>query len=303
MLQIVQLRALREVLDAGSFAAAGERLGLTASAVSQQISSLERALGLALFERLPRAIRPTAAAATLAIRVDSVLTQLDILEREAQAIAAGTRGVVRIGAFPTASARLLPGALARLAGRRAGIDVLLDEGEPDELLHRVQSGSLDLTLVYCYDALPTAWPPGVAALPLLHESLILLSPARGPELRPDLADAGEMSWVASRERTAGARCLEILCNRAGFSPRITYRSNDYDVVRGLVAAGLGVAVIPALACANEPATRAMPLTLANAGRTVFLVRRDNDTNPLHDAVIRTFRQASRSLSSGILKAA
>jgi DNA-binding transcriptional LysR family regulator len=303
MLQIAQLYALREVLDAGSFAAAGERLGLTASAVSQQISSLERTLGLALFERQARAIRPTAAAVSLAIRVNSVLTQVDFLEREAQAIAAGTRGVVRIGAFPTASARLLPGALARLAGRRAGIDVLLDEEEPDELLHRVRSGSLDLALVYRYNALPTAWPPGVAALPLLRESLILLSPARGPELRPDLADAGEMSWVASREQTAGARCLETLCNQAGFSPRITYRSNDYDVVRGLVAAGLGVAVIPALAYAEEPATRAMPLTLANAGRTVFLIRRDNDASPLHDTVIRTFRQASRSLSSDILETA
>jgi DNA-binding transcriptional LysR family regulator len=303
MLQTAQLHALREVLEAGSFAAAGERLGLTASAVSQQVSSLERALGLPLFERLPRAIRPTAAAVTLAIRVNSVLTQLDILEREAQAIAAGTRGVVRIGTFPTASARLLPGALARLAGRRAGIDVLLDEEEPEELLRRVQSASLDLALVYRYNALPTAWPPGVTALPLLRESLILLSPARGPELRADLADAGEMPWVASREKTAGARCLEILCNQAGFSPRVTYRSNDYDVVRGLVAAGLGVAVIPALAYADEPATRALPLTLANAGRTVFLIRRDNDANPLHDTVICAFRQASRNLSSDMLTTA
>lgn len=303
MLQIAQLRALHEVLETGSFAAAGERLGLTASAVSQQISSLERSLGLRLFERQPRAIRATAAAVTVGIRVDSVLTQVGILEREAQAIAAGTRGVVRIGAFPTASARLLPGALARLAGRRAGIDVLLDEEEPEVLLRRVESGALDLALVYRYDALPTAWPPGTVQLPLLRESLILLSPARGPELRPDLADASEMSWVASREQTAGARCLEILCNQAGFSPRVTYRSNDYDVVRGLVGAALGAAVIPALAYAEEPATRAVPLTLEHAVRTSFLVHRDSDANPLLDTVIRIFRQAARSLSSDIMRTA
>lgn len=303
MLQIAQLRALREVLDSGSFAAAGERLGLTASAVSQQISSLERSLGLTLFDRKARAIRARAAAVTLGIRAESVLTQLGILEREARAIAAGARGVVRIGTFPTASARLLPGALARLADRRTGIDVLLDEEEPEELLRRVQSGALDLALVYRYDALPAHWLAGTAHLPLLHESLILLSPTRGPQLRPDLSNGSEMSWVASREQTPGARCLETLCNQAGFSPRVTYRSNDYDVVRGLVGAGLGAAVIPALAYAEVPATRMMPLTLDNAVRTVFLIRRDSDTNPLLETVIHTFRQAARSLTSDILRTA
>lgn len=303
MLQTNQLLALRAVLDAGSFAAAAEQLGLTPSAVSQQISALERALGLPLFERTARATRPTAAADYLGGRVDGVLGQLELLEVEAHAVASGIRGAVRIGSFPTASARLLPRTFAALAGRRAGIDVLLDEAEPDELLRRLQQGTLDLALVYSYDALPVAWVGGLDRQPLLTESLLLLGPNQGPRLRPDLSNAAEHAWVSSREDTAGARCLQTLCGVAGFSPRVKYRSNDYDVVRGLVAAGLGVAVVPALAYQQESGTRSLPLTLPNASRTVYLTFRAADGNPLLDTVRRAFKKVSATLVSPIIKRA
>jgi len=294
MVQVAQLRALRAVLDTGSFAAAGERVGLTGSAVSQQISSLERALGVPLFDRHPHAVRATAAAITLGIRADNALSQIDLLQREARALAAGTRGTIRIGSFPTASARLLPGMLARLQRRRTGIDVVLDEAEADELLARVEQGSVDLALVYSYDALPMSWPSDIVRTQLIHEKLLLLAPASGAALRPDLVDAAESSWIASRERTAGARSLETLCNQAGFSPRVIYRSNDYAVVRGLVAAGLGTAVIPALAHSPNAAVLTAPLSLVGAERTVFLVYRSNDASPLLAAVVRAFGESARS---------
>jgi DNA-binding transcriptional LysR family regulator len=301
MVQLAQLRALTAVLDTGSFAAAGQQVALTASAVSQQISALERSLGIRLFERRPQGIRPLAAASTLGLRATSVLVQVDLLEREAKVLASGTRGVVRVGSFPSASRRLLPETLSRVSRRRTGIDVLLDEAEPDELLHRLTDGSMDLALVYCYDMLPSTWPPGITRKPLLHESLVLLSAASAPPLAPDLSNADLTAWVSSREQTAGWRCLEQLCLQAGVTPRITYRSNDYDVVRGLVAAGLGAAVIPALAYLEDPDTLADAVDIEGAGRTVYLAYRTEDAGPLIDVLCRAFRQAARSVASDLLR--
>lgn len=301
MLQVAQLRSFHEVLACGSFAAAGERLGLTASAVSQQINALERALGLRLFVRGARSIRPTASAVSLGLRVNNVLNQLDTVEREARAIAEGTRGVVRIGSFPTASVRLLPGALAHMASRQAGVDVLLDEAEPDELLARVESGLLDLAIVYHYDSQPAPWPAGITATPLLTESLILLTGVDDPKPPTRLIDAAELPWVASRERTAGVRHLETLCSRDGFVPRVTYRSNDYDVVRALVAAGLGVAAIPALAHTDAAGTTGTVVPTADAGRTVSLIHNADQTDAPLQVVVRAIRHSARSLRSGVIR--
>lgn len=300
MLQVAQLRALCAVLDAGSFAGAGQRLSLTASAISQQISTLEHSLGIQLFVRHARSIEATAAAATLGLRAKSVLAQIEILGREAHALRTGARGVVRVGSFPSASARLLPSALARLSRKKAGVEVLLEEDEPDALLSRLQSRALDVALLYCYDVLPATWPSGLTYVPLAHEALVLLTAGDQPALAPDLSDADKTTWVASREDTAGWRCLTTLCHRAGFAPRVNYRSNDYDVVRGLVAAGLGIALVPALAHLPDAELRGVALTLDGAHRTVYLAWRNDAAVSIVNSFRSAVRHAVRSCASPFL---
>lgn len=302
MLQPVQLRTLQEVLTAGSFAAAGERLGFTASAVSQQIAALERSTGLLLFERRARSVRPTAAARALAARLGGLLGQLDELDREMRALAAGRTGVVRIGSFPTASAALLPPALARLRRSAPDLGVLLDEAEPAELVPRLVAGNLDLALVYRYDSVPRAWPAELRATPLLRESLVLLvephhpAGASGPDPVALAALAGE-TWAASREDSAGARSLERLCADAGFAPRIAFRSNDYQVVHGLVAAGLGIALVPALAAtAGTGTARTLDVTAPRAGRRVLALHRRVDADPALDLLLDALTRAARALA-------
>ena len=125
------------MLQTGSFAVAARQLGYTPSAVSQQIAALERAVRLPLFERDARSVRPTPAATFLAARGQEVLAALGVLQDDLRALAEGVLGTVRLGSFPTASRHLLPGALAALAGSRPAVEVVLDEGEPDELAPRV----------------------------------------------------------------------------------------------------------------------------------------------------------------------
>ena len=140
MLNPLHLRTLTAVLQTGSFAVAARRLGYTPSAVSQQIAALERAAGLPLFEREAHGIRPTPAAAWLRGRGQEVLAALGALQDDLRGLADGVTGTVRLGSFPTAGEHLLPAALAALAAGAPSVEVLLDEGEPDELVPRVHDG-------------------------------------------------------------------------------------------------------------------------------------------------------------------
>lgn len=297
MLQPTHLRTLRAVLATGSLAGAGARLGFTASAVSQQMATLERATGLTLLERGPRSVQPTPAAEALARRAGALLDQLDLLEREVRVMAAGGQGAVRIGSFPSASASLLPQALARLARSRARVEVLLDEAEPADLVPRLLGGALDLALVYEYDAVPTPWPGELTRTGLLREELLVLLP-RGHRLADapsvDLAELAGERWASSLEGTAGSRTLDRLCAARGFEPRVDYRSNDYTVLRGIVAADVCVALVPALSHTSDQGVRLLPLAATDAGRQVHVLRRTDDPNPLLPPVLDALVRASRA---------
>ncbi|MDQ7908506.1 LysR family transcriptional regulator [Phytohabitans sp. ZYX-F-186] len=307
MLNVHHLRTLAEVVATGSFAAAAASLGYTASAVSQQMTALERATGLVLFERGARSARPTTAARHLAGRSTGLVDQLTAVERDARALAAGASGVVRVGSFPTASAAIVPGAIARLLRRAPDLAVLLDEGEPDDLVAALASGAVDVAVVYRYPLSPRRWPPDVVATPLLDDPLRLTVGADHPVVtRPSwgLADLAGETWIASRETSAGARNLARLCADAGFTPRVAFRSDDYTVVRELVRAGLGVALVPALADALGTASGVHQRPAAGprgapARREVFVLHRPDRATPLVPATVDALRRAAGSLGRRI----
>lgn len=297
MLNPIHLRTLAAVVRAGSFADAARRLGYTSSAVSQQVSALERALRMPLFEREAQSIRPTAAAEFLAARAHDVLSTLGALEDEMQGLSEGTAGRLRLGSFPTASERLLPGAIARFVRDRGGVDIELDEAEPEELVHRLQDGDLDLALVYRYDLVPRSWPRSLSSVDLLHEDLVVLLTPTHPHFgRSDvpLAELGDDVWVSSREGTAGAACLRALCAGAGFEPTIGFRSNDYDVLHEFVRSGLGIALAPALSVSDEGAT-ATRLRDVTVRRHVSALHRAG-ANPAVGAMVAALHAIAESLT-------
>ncbi|HEX8093809.1 LysR family transcriptional regulator [Jatrophihabitans sp.] len=295
MLAPHQLQTLRTVLATGSYAAAATELRYTPSAVSQQMSALERASGLVLFERSAHSVRPTPHAELLAERAAEVLALLAALDREVAAIARGETGQLRIGSFPTASARLLPGALATLRQQRPGVEIEVDEGELDELLPRLLSGELDLALAYRYDTVPAGWPARLVETQLLREPLSVLLPAghrlagTGP-LR--LAALAGERWVAPLADSPGALNLDRLAARAGFVPRISFRSNDYSVVRGLVGAGLGVALVPGLGISDTEGVLPTPLAGRPPRRAVLALHRAAAPNSLIGAALAAIQAAA-----------
>lgn len=291
MLDPVHLRTLGAVLQHRSFAGAAADLRYTPSAVSQQMSALERSCGVALFERLPHGIVATGAAELLSARSADLLADLAAAERAITEVARGQSGVLRVGAFPTAGARLVPAALSAFTQERPDTDVQLEEGEPAALTSSLLAGTLDVALVYRYDLVPVDDDARVTGVELLREQVRLLvhrdhSLARRASRdspRPvSILAVRDERWVAPLLGSPGAVSLYRRCAAAGFTPAVAFRSNDYSVVRGLVAAGLGVALVPDLALADDERVRAVPLRGRQdaVGRTVRLLYRTSNRNPL-----------------------
>src|SRR5579875_9842 len=252
MLNANRLRVLREVVETGSLSAAAERLAYTQSAVSQQIAALEGEVGLKLLERLPRGVAPTQAGLRLAAHAETVLAQIETAERELQELAGLRRGRLRLASFASAGSSLLPEAIARFRNRYPGIELTLAEGEPEEIAPRLCAGEFDLALLFRFPAGEPLSPyaPRLDLHPLLEDPMSLAVPAghrlaRKPAVR--LRDLAKEALIQTSARTACARYVVRSAHAAGFEPQVSFESDDYLTVQGLVAGGVGVALIPRLA--------------------------------------------------------
>lgn len=235
------------MVDAGTYSGAAAVLGYTQPAVTQQMKALERTVGSPLFVRVGRRMRLTEAGETLARHAEAILTSLSVAEEQVTAITRLRTGRVRVCAFPSANATVVPEALARLAADHPGIRVQLLEDEPPDSLERLARGACDITLAFTYPGLRESVPDEVVEIPLLEDQLTVLMPVGHPLARRRavrLADLAEERWIAGCPRCRTNFLHE--CAELGFAPDIAYTTDDGLVVQSLVAEGLGVAMMPGL---------------------------------------------------------
>ncbi len=248
MLNVGRLRVLKEVAYRGSLSSAAEALSYSQSAVSQQISALEAETGMSLLERHPRGVTLTAAGQTLVGHAEGILARLDSAQAALDAIAGLRGGRLRIASFPTAGATLMPVAIAMFAASYPDVELTLSEGEPEEIVPRLTAGEIDLALLFEFaEPLPLRDSRRVG---LLDDPLHLALPRQHPLVareRIRMEDLADESWVQTSRSSAGARHVVRCCHAAGFEPNVSFESDDYQTVQGLVAAGVGVALIPELA--------------------------------------------------------
>ncbi|MHB1809167.1 MAG: LysR family transcriptional regulator [Solirubrobacteraceae bacterium] len=250
MLNVSRLRTLSEVASSGSLSAAAERLSYTQSAVSQQIGALEEEAGVGLLERHPRGVSLTPAGEALLQHADGILARLRAAEEELAAIAGIRGGLLRMASFPTAGATLMPLAIATFRTRHPEVELRLVEDEPEQIAPRLAAGELDLALLFEFDGGAEEASGELERVPLLADPMYLALPgghrlAARQRLRlPDLR--GE-AWIQTSRESACARHVVTSCIAAGFEPNVSFESDDYQTVQGLVAAGVGVALIPELA--------------------------------------------------------
>ncbi|MFC8587392.1 LysR family transcriptional regulator [Streptomyces sp. NPDC003444] len=247
MIEARHLRVLRAVAATGSFSAAARELGCTQPAVSQQMKALEGSAGTPLLIRTGREMRLTQAGEVLVRHASGILAGLTAAEEEVAAIAGLRAGRVRLVSFPSGSSTLVPTALAALRAAHPGTRVSLVEAEPPRSIEMLREGDCDIALAFRYGAGRAEWDDLVVR-PLLADRLVGLVP-EGHRLAGagavGIAELADESWIAGCPRCR--RQLVDVCEEAGFTPRIDFATDDYPAVVGLVGAGLGVAVLPALA--------------------------------------------------------
>ena len=249
MLDVRRLRVLRAVAQQGSFSAAAESLSYTQSAVSQQIAALEREAGTLLVQRNPRGVRLTDAGAALLRHTEVILSRLADAEAELEAIAGLRSGRLRLAAFPSAGATIMPKAIGRFREAHPGIDLTLRPAEPDDVCAFLKAGDCDIALTI--DAPPvTAEPEGVDLFHLLDDPMYVCLPATHPrasQSRVKLEDLAAEPWIlGSTGRCPDTEVFLRACQTAGFECQIAFHSDDYLSIQGFVAAGVGLALIPDL---------------------------------------------------------
>jgi DNA-binding transcriptional LysR family regulator len=275
MLSPQRLSFFLEVVRCGSLAGAARALSFTQSAISQQIAALEQELGVPLLERSHRGVRPTSAGRILARHADRIAAQLREAERELAAAANGEAGDVRVAAFPTAAATFVTRAIAEMKRSQPRIHVTLIEADPGESLPLLRSGEIDAAVDFDYDVHPVELGDEFTVSPLLSEALLVALPVDSPlarRRRVRLSDLRDERWIGG-----GYGCTEILtlvCAEAGFTPTLVFECNDYAVAQGLIASGVGLALVPALVLANLRAdVVARPVSDVRVRRRIRLLRR------------------------------
>ncbi|WP_284294792.1 LysR family transcriptional regulator [Luteimicrobium album] len=249
MLDPRRLRLLDDLSRLGTIAAVAQLRGYTASAVSQQLATLEREAGIPLLERTGRRVRLTDAGAALAAATDDVLLALEQAEASVLAARGTAVGTVRIGAFPTAVRTLLPTALARLAERHPGLRLHVVELDPADVPAALRDDRVDIGLVQDYDVVPRAAARGIQSAPLLEEAVHLAT--RGRAART-VADVRDEPWILAGPGTLCRAAAVHLCRAAGYEPVTRHVVDDFATVLALVAAGQGVAIVPQLAAVDVP---------------------------------------------------
>lgn len=304
MLDVTRLRVLVAVARHGSVTAAAHALNYAQPSVSHHLARLEAETGTKLIQKAGRGIRLTDAGRLLAERAGEIIGRLDAAENELAAYSGLRAGRLRLAAFPSALGTIVPSAAAMLHGEHPSVDLRLTEAEPPEAVRMLKAGYVDVALIFRHE--PEAGhsaPAGHAAEAghgsaeeglreqvMLDETVNLILPGKqpgpgAPEIAPavteiwpdDLAKFAEHRWIAGCDR-----CREHLLQQgaaAGYTPKISFTTDDFVAVQALVSVGLGVALLPSLAlrAARNPDIRA--IRLRGSRRRVVAVRYGEPPDP------------------------
>jgi DNA-binding transcriptional LysR family regulator len=271
VLDLRRLRIFAAVAEGGSFTAAAAALYLSQPAVSQQMAILEREAGVQLLERVPRGIQLTSAGELLAKRTATLLAEMSAIEDELRGFGANTQQV-HLGAFPTAGADLVPLAIRTVRERFPDLRVVLKPAHANDVVAQLQSASIHVGLIWDYDFAPQATDPSLERIELLGDPLRIVLPLDHPaagEKELALRDLAEEPWIVRAHRPPYAQAFEQMCRIAGFEPRIAFRSDNYQAVQGLVAAGIGLGVVPRLSLTPQrPDIVALPMAAPAFSRRI-----------------------------------
>jgi DNA-binding transcriptional LysR family regulator len=300
MLDVRRLRVLQAFAREGTIAGAAQVLSYTPSAVSQQLSGLERDAGVALFRRAGRRLQLTDAGRMLVTHAADVLDRIEQAEAELAAHAGEIRGTVRIAGFQLATLALVLPALAVLRNDHPGLRVEVVGAEAETSLPLVRAGRLDLAIAEEYAHAPRPREPQLERIYLPPDDMLLVLPATHPaaaaQTPVSLPSLHDLAWATADEGTAYADMFVRLCRSVGeFEPDVRFRDNDFRVLLALAAAGHAATILPALGRPHRD-DRVAVRTLTDGAfpRSIFLaVRAADRARPAIAALVDILQQVAQ----------
>ncbi len=297
-IELRHLIALHAIAETASFGRAAEQVGYTQSAISQQIASLEEIVGERLIERSrgPRPVTLTEAGQLLVRHAEAIVAHLRAAQADIVAYKTGEAGLLRVGIYQSVGTRILPGVLQAFSGAWPDVAVRLTEDESDDtLLTLVAHGELDLA----FTVLPMCEGP-FEAIELLTDPWVAIIAKDAPLAQRKgelpLSELIDQPLISFR-RCRTSKQLEAYLTVRGLAPRIVFRSGDNGTVRGLAAAGLGIALAPELAVDPDPRIMTRKLGDGTPPRIIGLAwRRDSYRSQAMRAFIKTAGEVCRALA-------
>lgn len=252
-MSIQQLRMLREVARRGTIVAAAETLGYTPSALSQQLSGLERATGVAVLERVGRNVRLTDAGRELVRHAGDLLASLEAARAAMEQVAGEVRGTIELAVYESVATTLLLPLLERLAVQHPDLRIRTRQLDVEPATEAVAAGEIDIGFTLDYSHAPMPRRAGLTFASVLEDEFHLVVP-EGDEVtgRVSLDAVAGRTFIAPATTASCGQCVVAACRSAGFEVEVGHQIDDFPTALRLVAAGAGVAIVPDLGLVHRP---------------------------------------------------
>ncbi|MEV6777369.1 LysR substrate-binding domain-containing protein [Streptomyces syringium] len=302
MFDLHRLRLLRELKHRGTLAAVATALSYSPSSVSQQLSVLEKEVGVPLLEPVGRRVRLTEQGEILVAHTEAVLERLEQARAEVAGSLTGLTGTLRLAAFQTAALTLIPPALTLLRAAHPALRVHVTEAEPEAALPALRARDFDLVVAEEYPGHPHPRHPELEAVDLSQDTLRLAPPVGAGE--GPVGTPADHPWVMEPEGTPARRWAMALCREAGWEPDVRYESTDMLLHLRLVEQGHAAALLPDLLwCGRKPTVPLLELPGGRRSRRLFtVVRGGSSRHPAvracREALARAAKDLDRSAGDG-----
>ena len=294
MLDLRRLQILAALEAEGTMTAAATRLHMSTSAISQQMTLLEREVSLPLLERVGRRLRLNEAGKALVAHYREISAAVEAAETSLSLYHTDVRGTVAISTFPSFCSTILPQALIALRRAYPALETVVRDMEPVESVARLRSGDIDVAVV---DDLHDVRFDGVVSSVLARDEIVLCLPAdyeSMPAAPIRLEDLADERWVFDSEGSAFEVFTRALCRAAGFEPRVMGHCSNLIAMLGLVRAGCGVALMSELNLGRETEDLLVRRLEPTCSRDVLVLTRTSGLTPAVRAVIKELRAATRT---------
>lgn len=298
MLDIARLRILREFAIRGTITGVAESLNYSSSAVSQQLSKLERETGVTLLRKVGRGLELTPTAEMLVHEAEALLAHLERVDTALKQRAGDVSGTVRVAVFQTAIMALMPQALKMLETRHPSLRIEMAQVEPENALHETWAHGFDLVVAEQYPGHSVPHLAGLDRVPLMYDSIWLALPQdavadnayRGVR---HIQDAANLPWVMEPRGAASRHWAEQTCRVAGFEPDVRYETADVQAHLKLVETGNAVAFISGLARSGSDAQLRFVDVEGSPQRTIFTaIRMSTGAHPALTEIRNTFAEVA-----------